>query len=218
MNYIASIWGNIVKLGTSSGMEFNEKRRLRILNSMALAFGVFTFFNALWGLALKMPFVMVVNYIDGFLMVIVLLMNHRRKYSTALVLFFIPLAVHIGIIEFMLNVGAHFFLFPLFILAAFILRQNKWLYAYFGFLVIIYVLSESSLLAFIKLPVDVDLENDITIIDGVMAFMFTIFSVNLFRSQYAEAGETYSRRISNWKKLLHWRMNVQSMLDCSYEK
>ena len=189
MTKLRNIVNKALKLGVWDGLDFDQSQKVRILNGLSLIILAFVLFNAFWGVLLDEIGIVIANYVTATCLLLVLFFNSRRKYVLARAIFFIVLAVHIGYVELRLDIGTHFFLFPLFIAAAFIIERRDFLAIYFVLLLLVFVVAESrSQLGFTD-ETDPVIRRWITIVDGNFAFIFSIISISLFRRQYARNRE-----------------------------
>ncbi len=182
---VKNIFYKVLNLGIGDESDFDLFQRVRIINSLSMIGIVFLAFNAQWGNILNNVFITAINYATVTCLLLVLYLNKNHKYISARLLFFLSLAIHIGITEIILDVGAHFYLFPLFIVAAFAIERRTYLFVYFTMLLLLFVVSEERFFPVYSIEPDPRIKQMITIIDGVVAFGLSIFSISLFRRQYA---------------------------------
>ncbi len=178
------LWQKILNLGIQADAEFSDSKRIRILNGVAFLAVFFTFFNALWGFKLNIPSLAVLNYAVSTVMLLVLFANSKGHFNISKFLFFISIGIHIGTVEMAFDVGAHFYLFPLFIISAFIIASRAVLFFYLAFLLIIFLVSESRIFPQFLINLDPAMSSMIKLSDGFLAFVFSIFGIDLFRRQY----------------------------------
>ncbi|NOX85820.1 MAG: sensor histidine kinase [Chlorobi bacterium] len=197
---VRNIFYRALNLGIEEESDFDLYQKVRILNGLSMIAIVFLAFNSLWGNVLNNVFITVINFTTLVCMLLVLFLNSRHSYIFARALFFLSLAFHVGSIELIIDVGAHFYLFPLFIVAAFVIERKIYLYTYFSLILFLFVVSEEGLFPFFTIKPDPRIQQLITIIDGVVAFGLSIFSVSLFREQYAQNREVIIKQNQLLKK------------------
>jgi len=181
---LRNIGNKVLKLGVGDGQDTDQSLKVKILNGLSLIILVFVLFNSFWGVITREVTIVFANYFTATFMLLVLFFNSRLKYTLARLIFFLSLAIHIGFVELYLDVGAHFFLFPLFIAAAFLIESKAYLSLYFFLLLLVFILAESRSQLGISHEIDPVIKRMITIVDGIVAFGFSIISISLFRRQY----------------------------------
>ncbi len=181
---LKNILKRVLNLGVEDDQEFDQFHRVKILNGFALIIIIFVLFNAYWGIAVHDVRIIAANYFSFISMLFVLFLNSRKKYKFARTLFFLTLAIHIVAAQVILDTGTKYFLFPLFIAAAFIIENKFFLSLYFILLLFLFVLAEGNYLTGFAIETKPEINQTITIVDGIIAFILSIVFISLFRKQY----------------------------------
>ena len=184
MSKVRNIYKKVLSIGIEENPDFDFNQKVRILNGLSVVLIFFFILNGFWGLVLKFLPLLVLNYITAVCLLMVLLLNYRKKYIPARILFFTSLAIHLGIVQLIINASAQYYLFPLFIIAAFVIERRKYLLIYFLLLLFIFVIEKTSYFNIHLIEPVQPVKLLIEIIEGAAAFALSIFSISLFRRQY----------------------------------
>ncbi|HDO27185.1 MAG TPA: hypothetical protein ENH02_03625 [Bacteroidetes bacterium] len=198
MSKVRNIYKKVLSIGIEENPDFDFNQKVRILNGLSVVLIFFFILNGFWGLVLKFLPLLVLNYITAVCLLMVLLLNYRKKYIPARILFFTSLAIHLGIVQLIINASAQYYLFPLFIIAAFVIERRKYLLIYFLLLLFIFVIEKTSYFNIHLIEPVQPVKLLIEIIEGAAAFALSIFSISLFRRQY----ERNRKMILSQNKLL----------------
>jgi len=190
MRNILILWQRALRAGVHTGMNFEEVKKLRILNGIAVIYIFFNLIVSIWSYILHTPGLAVFNYAIAVFMIVIVLLNAYHHYFLSKFLFFLIITSHILVVSVFFAFGAEYYLFPLIILAGFLIKKRFWLYFYFVTLALFFILTGSHIFDIYIIHTDPEISNIITTVDGILALNFSLLTLILFINQYSENRKT----------------------------
>ena len=187
INKLRSFWQRILNAGIISDAEFDAVMRIRILNGVSVFIAFFAIVNAIWAYFNNIPELIIYNSITIPLMCLFIYCNLIQRTQLAKIIFFVSISIFLIIIELTIPVGVYFYLFPLFIIAAFIIDNRPLFYSYLTVLTIVFVIIEFYG-PFDFIDKSQTLEESGNILKNIIvAFILSLMAIDLFRRQYEES-------------------------------
>ena len=183
---IPRIWNKIVILGIHDGLPFDSIKRIRVINSIALWIGLMTLITPVRWVVLGHPELIVTNVAGAFFMMLVIFLNSRSKYNAARAVFFLYAPAHVTMLTFIHALGFEFFLFPILVIAGFVIDRRRTLIAYLILIGMVMVLLRSTVVELQYLDFSETYSRIFFMVSVVLSLILCYLSINLFIKQYEE--------------------------------
>ena len=184
--YIPAFWRKIIRSGIHKDLEFNEIKKLKIINNISAWIIVFNFLTSIRWVLTGLPQFLVLNLTAVVVMSSVILFNRNEKYQTARYVFFLYIPAHVTILSLFIPLGTEQFLFPLMVTAGFIIKDKKKLIVYLGLLGADYLFLKSGFGFHDITHMGPSYQYFFLMLSTVLCIVLIFLSISVFIKQYAE--------------------------------
>ena len=181
---IKKYWLKLLSVGLTDDTSFAESKKIKLVNEISFLILIANIFTSIRWFVLEQSHLVLLN-ISGILsMVIVILVNRKHHYRIAQLIFFSYIPVHLFATSIFLPIGMEQFLFPVMIIAGFLIDKRRELMTYLFILGFLYILLEGEFITFYISNLDQNLLKMFHIISSVLALSMCFVAINLFVKQY----------------------------------
>ncbi len=181
---IKKYWHKILQTGIGVDTSFTQSKKVKLVNELSFLILIGNILTSARWILLGQPQLLILNGSAILIMFIVLTLNKKFHYKFAQLIFFTYIPIHLTVLSFFLPFGLEQFLFPLMIIAGFLIDKRRDLLTYLFILGFIYIIIKGEFFTLYTIHLSDDYLLSLNLISSFLSLIMCFVAINLFVKQY----------------------------------
>jgi two-component sensor histidine kinase len=181
---IRTYWRKTLNTGIREDNSFTESKKIKLVNELSSIILIVNIFTTIRWIVLNQPPLLLLNIAAVCSMLLVLYLNKTYNYKYAQLVFFGYIPLHLAVLSAFVPAGLEQYIFPLMIIAGFLIDKKRDLMIYLFFLGMLYLYIRGEFITLYYIPFERDAIDTINHLSSFLSLFMTLISINIFVKQY----------------------------------